>query len=81
MNFNILHLNYNAYSSLQECHLYVDNMDDFITTKRAFNKSRFGDPLRHYLTGEQGLDYLFQRNEFSDVMHVSGLALPAEDTA
>ena len=42
-----------------------DNDDDYIATMRAFKKANFANPVRRCTNGDQALDYLFQRGEFS----------------
>lgn len=42
-----------------------DNDDDFFTTMRAFKKAELANPVRRCTNGDQALDYLFQRGEFS----------------
>ena len=44
-----------------------DNDDDFIATMRAFKKSNLVNPVRRCTNGEQALDYLLQRGEFSAI--------------
>ena len=43
-----------------------DNEDDYIATMRAFKKANLVNPIRRCTNGDQALDYLFQRGEFSD---------------
>lgn len=42
-----------------------DSNDDFIATMRAFKKSNVVNQVQRCITGDQALDYLFQRGEFS----------------
>ncbi|OGS83514.1 MAG: two-component system response regulator [Gallionellales bacterium GWA2_59_43] len=42
-----------------------DNDDDYFATMRAFSKANFANPVRRCTNGDQALDYLFQRGEFS----------------
>ncbi len=42
-----------------------DSDDDFYATMRAFKKANFANPVQRCINGEQALDYLFQRGEFS----------------
>ncbi len=42
-----------------------DSEDDFIATARAFNKVGLLNPIRRCSNGDQALDYLYQRGEFS----------------
>ena len=43
-----------------------DNDDDFFATMRAFKKVGLANPVRRCTNGDQALDYLFRRGEFSD---------------
>jgi len=43
-----------------------DSEDDFFAVQRAFKKAGLKNPLRRCSTGDQALDYLFRRGEFSD---------------
>ena len=43
-----------------------DNDDDFFATMRAFKKADLANPVRRCTNGDQALDYLFRRGEFSD---------------
>ena len=42
-----------------------DNDDDYIATMRAFKKANLLNPVRRCTHGDQALDYLMQRGEFS----------------
>ena len=42
-----------------------DNDDDYIATMRAFKKANFANPVQRCTNGDQALDYLFRRGEFS----------------
>ncbi len=42
-----------------------DSDDDFFATMRAFKKTNFANPIQRCTNGDQALDYLFQRGEFS----------------
>lgn len=42
-----------------------DNDDDFFATMRAFGKTNLANPVRRSTNGDQALDYLFRRGEFS----------------
>lgn len=42
-----------------------DNDDDYIATMRAFKKANLANPVRRCTNGDQALDYLLQRGEFS----------------
>lgn len=43
-----------------------DSDDDFLATERAFRKSGLANPIRRCTNGDQVLDYLYRRGEFSD---------------
>jgi CheY-like chemotaxis protein len=43
-----------------------DNDDDYIATMRAFKKANLANPVQRCTNGDQALDYLMQRGEFSD---------------
>lgn len=43
-----------------------DNDDDFFATMRAFKKADLANPIQRCTNGDQALDYLFRRGEFSD---------------
>lgn len=43
-----------------------DNDDDFFATVRAFKKVELANPVQRCTNGDQALDYLFRRGEFSD---------------
>lgn len=42
-----------------------DNDDDFFATMRAFGKANLSNPVRRCTNGDQALDYLLRRGEFS----------------
>lgn len=42
-----------------------DSDDDFFATMRAFKKSNLANPVQRCTNGDQALDYLFRRGEFS----------------
>ncbi len=42
-----------------------DNDDDYFATVRAFKKTNLINPIQRCTNGDQALDYLFQRGEFS----------------
>ncbi len=42
-----------------------DNEDDYLATVRAFKKSNLANPINRCTNGDQALDYLFHRGEFS----------------
>jgi len=47
--------------------LIVEDSDiDYETTIRAFKKSSMANPVQRCEDGEEALDYLFQRNQYSD---------------
>lgn len=46
--------------------LVEDNDDDYFATVRAFMKAELGNPVQRCTNGDQALDYLFRRGEFSD---------------
>lgn len=43
-----------------------DSDEDYETTLRAFKKSNLANPVHRCENGEEGLDYLFQKNRYSD---------------
>ena len=43
-----------------------DSDDDFLATARAFKKAGLANPVKRCTNGDQALDYLFRRGEFSD---------------
>ena len=43
-----------------------DSDDDYLATVRAFKKANLINPVRRCTNGDQAIDYLFQRGEFSD---------------
>jgi CheY-like chemotaxis protein len=59
-----------AGNELQLILIVEDNDDDYIATMRAFKKANLGNPIQRCTNGDQALDYLLQRGEFS----VSGKA-------
>ncbi len=57
----------NSTSSRKKCILLVeDNPEDYETTLRAFKKAGVTNPVHRCEDGEDALDYLFQRGEYSD---------------
>jgi two-component system response regulator len=42
-----------------------DSDDDFFATMRAFKKANLVNPIQRCTNGDQALDYLYQRGEFS----------------
>ena len=42
-----------------------DSDDDFFATLRAFKKTNLANPIQRCTNGDQALDYLFQRGEYS----------------
>lgn len=54
-------------SSGKKCILLVeDNPEDYETTLRAFKKAGVTNPIHRCEDGEDALDYLFHRGEYSD---------------
>ena len=43
-----------------------DSAEDFETTVRTFRKSGLDNPIIHCVDGDDALDYLYQRGEYSD---------------
>ena len=43
-----------------------DSDDDYLATVRAFKKANLLNPVRRCTNGDQALDYLLRRGEFSD---------------
>ena len=43
-----------------------DSDDDYMATVRAFKKANLLNPVRRCTNGDQAIDYLLQRGEFSD---------------
>lgn len=43
-----------------------DSDDDFIATERAFKKAGLANPIQRCTNGDQALDYLYRRGEFTD---------------
>ena len=52
-------------TTLQIILIVEDSDDDFIATTRAFKKANLLNPVRRCTNGDQALDYLYQRGEFS----------------
>ncbi len=54
-----------------------DSDDDYIATIRAFKKANLLNPLQRCTNGDQALDYLYQRGEFSvpDIAPRPGMVL------
>ncbi len=42
-----------------------DSDDDFVATTRAFRKANLLNPVQRCSSGDQALDYVYQRNEFA----------------
>ncbi len=53
-------------SSSETILLVEDSPDDALATQRAFKKAGLANPIRHCTDGDQALDYLFRRGEFTD---------------
>lgn len=51
--------------TLQIILIVEDSDDDFIATIRAFKKANLLNPIQRCSNGDQALDYLFQRGEFT----------------
>lgn len=47
-----------------------DSDDDFFATMRAFKKANFANPIYRCSNGDQALNYLFRRGEFSAPVQV-----------
>lgn len=52
-------------TTLQTILIVEDNDDDYIATTRAFKKANLLNPIQRCTNGDQALDYLYQRGEFS----------------
>ena len=52
-------------TTLQIILIVEDSDDDFIATTRAFKKANLLNPVQRCSNGDQALDYLYQRGEFS----------------
>lgn len=52
-------------AALQTILLVEDSDDDFLATTRAFKKSCLHNPVQRCSNGDQALDYLYRRGEFS----------------
>lgn len=53
-------------SSSRHILIVEDNDDDYMATVRAFKKANMVNPIKRCTNGDQALDYLYQRGEFSD---------------
>lgn len=51
--------------TLQIILIVEDSDDDFLATTRAFKKSNLLNPIQRCSNGDQALDYLFQRGEYT----------------
>lgn len=51
---------------IQTILIVEDNDDDFLATVRAFKKAELFNPVQRCTNGDQALDYLLRRGEFSD---------------
>jgi two-component system response regulator len=56
----------NAISRPQTILIVEDSDDDYATTQRAFRKAGLSNPVQRCVTGDQALDYLYQRNRHAD---------------
>ena len=54
-----------AGNEMQLILIVEDNDDDYLATMRAFKKANLANPVRRCTNGDQALDYLLQRGEFS----------------
>lgn len=54
-----------AANGMQLILIVEDNDDDFFATMRAFGKTNLANPVRRCTNGDQALDYLLRRGEFS----------------
>lgn len=52
-------------ASQQNILIVEDSDDDYFATMRAFKKSNLSNPVQRCTNGDQALDYLFQRGDFS----------------
>ena len=52
-------------TTLQTILIVEDSDDDYIATIRAFKKANLLNPVQRCTNGDQALDYLYQRGEFS----------------
>lgn len=52
--------------STQPILVVEDNPQDWEATKRAFHKSGLRNPIIHCEDGDEALDYLFRKGEYSD---------------
>ena len=55
-----------AVNSSRSILIVEDNDDDYMATVRAFKKANLANPISRCTNGDQALDYLFHRGEFSD---------------
>lgn len=51
--------------TLQIILIVEDSDDDFLATMRAFRKANLLNPIQRCSNGDQALDYLYQRGEFT----------------
>ena len=54
-----------AENDMQLILIVEDNDDDYLATMRSFKKTSLANPIRRCTNGDQALDYLWQRGEFS----------------
>lgn len=52
-------------NTLQTILIVEDSDDDYFATERAFQKTNLLNPIKRCSTGDQALDYLYQRSEFN----------------
>ena len=54
------------HNSNQPILVVEDSVEDFETTVRTFRKSGLNNPIFHCIDGDDALDYLYRRGEYSD---------------
>jgi len=55
-----------AVNSAKSILIVEDNDDDYMATVRAFKKANLANPINRCTNGDQALDYLYHRGEFSE---------------
>lgn len=55
-----------AVNSAKSILIVEDNDDDYLATVRAFKKANLANPINRCTNGDQALDYLYHRGEFSE---------------
>jgi len=55
-----------AVNSAKSILIVEDNDDDYMATVRAFKKDNLANPINRCTNGDQALDYLYHRGEFSE---------------